>query len=104
MTARADKYTRTGLRRLRIAAVVAFFLLAAEVFAVCHALDFKAHANNEPCKICLSMAGFVAGANVGHLHIIPVVPQSAERDTPHETLRVSHYVVPKRARGPPVAS
>jgi len=104
MATKRDGYRRKELRKLRIAAVAACFLFAAEVFAVCHALDFKAHANNEPCKICLSMAGFVAGANVGHAIAIPVIPQSAECDTAYAVLLVSHDTVPHRARGPPLAS
>lgn len=104
MTTKRHRYERKELRKLRIAALVACFLFAGEVFAVCHALDFKAHANNEPCKICLSMAGFVAGANVGHPLTIPVIPQATERDMAYTVLSVSDGAVPQRARGPPLAS
>jgi len=104
MTTKRDRYERKEVRKLRIAALAVCFLLAAEVFAVCHALDFKAHANNEPCKICLSMAGFVAGANVGHALTIPVIPQAAECDSAYTVLPVSHRAVLQRARGPPLAS
>jgi hypothetical protein len=39
---------------------VAVLLLVAEAFAGIHPLDLDAHANGEPCKICISVAGFAA--------------------------------------------
>ncbi len=104
MTTQRDRTQRKALRKIRIAGFVACFLLAAQVFALCHALDFRGHANHEPCKICVSMAGFVAGANVGNALTIPVVPRAAEPVTAYTVLFVTPAAVPQGARGPPLAS
>ncbi len=104
MTTKRDRHGHKRLRSLRIPALVASLVLFAQVFAICHALDFKGHSNNEPCKICLSLAGFVAGANVGHAPTVPVIPRAAACDAASTVLLLSHAELPERARGPPLVS
>jgi hypothetical protein len=43
-------------------AALALVLIAAEAFAFGHAFDLDAHATDEPCKICIKVAGLAAGA------------------------------------------
>lgn len=43
-------------------AALALVLIAAEAFAFGHAFDLDAHAADEPCMICIKVAGFAAGA------------------------------------------
>jgi len=57
--------TTTWLRAFRqptvrswLSAVLVALLLLAEVVAVTHPLDLAAHANGEPCNVCLSFASF----------------------------------------------
>jgi hypothetical protein len=86
-----------------LSAVVTCVLLAAEAFAVVHPLDLAAHATDEPCAICVSVASF-GGANVASsadiaiVHsgsIVPLDPAThAAVDAP------SSYL----ARAPPQAS
>ncbi|HEX6995852.1 MAG TPA: hypothetical protein VF339_17100 [Gammaproteobacteria bacterium] len=88
----------------RIAAVVLLFVLvAAEAVAVAHSLDFDAHVPGDPCKLCVSAAGLVAG--------VPATPAAAEPPRTHEPVGAVHVPPvpaprPERAsaRGPPVLS
>lgn len=76
-------HSRNG-RALRLAihfAVICAFL-AAEALAFGHPLDVDAHSSDEPCKICLSLAG-LGGAAVAKLErYIPVgtAASAARRD------------------------
>ena len=78
-------------------------LLAAEAFAVVHPLDLAAHATDEPCAICVSVASF-GFANVAPAADLPIVcsklvlPLDA---TTHLGLDAASYY---RARAPPHAS
>jgi hypothetical protein len=78
-------------------------LVAVETFAVVHPLDFAAHPNGEPCKICVGVASLGAAAvsappvftfdsALPELVSAPALPRSS--------------VAPLRpsARGPPLAS
>jgi hypothetical protein len=90
--------------RLRawLGALAVALLFVAQAFASVHKLDSAAHANGDPCAICVSVASLGAGA-AAH------APQlDLERVRPLLTRAVSPVVVsPARirpaARGPPVA-
>jgi hypothetical protein len=78
-------------------------LLAAETLAVAHSSDLDAHATDDVCKICLSLATF-GGANVSP-------PAGAALDVAEPPVvagdEVAAAVAPIRhafARGPPHAS
>jgi hypothetical protein len=45
-----------------LGAALAVWLLLAESFAVVHPFDFAAHAEGQPCAVCLSVADLGAGA------------------------------------------
>jgi hypothetical protein len=81
----------------------AVVLLLAEAFAVVHQYDAAAHANDQVCAVCISVASFGAG-NVGvALQFEPVVAASFIAVAAGIVFR---SVAPTRryARGPPVVS
>jgi hypothetical protein len=83
--------------------VLVALLLVAEAFAATHQLDSAAHANGEPCNICLSVASLGAGA-VAHgveLGIDFSRPTFVAFDG---SILVSSVPTRRSARGPPVAS
>ena len=60
---------RSLMRRYRnatwktwLGAALALWLLLAESFAVAHPFDQAAHADGQPCAVCLSVANLGAGA------------------------------------------
>ena len=59
---RAAAMKRKISSSLLASAVLLCVLMAAEALVVAHAVDLDAHANGEPCKICISFAGFGAAA------------------------------------------
>jgi hypothetical protein len=78
-------------------------LLVAEAFAATHQLDSAAHANGEPCNVCLSVAGLGAGAAA------PVVEFGIDLSRPvfvavDGSILVSSVPTRRSARGPPIAS
>jgi hypothetical protein len=84
-------------------ATLVFMLLVAEAFTVVHPLDVDAHATDEPCKICISVASFGAAdvANAGLLLV------DGEAPAPFTTC-VAELAFAERAsysaRAPPYAS
>jgi hypothetical protein len=93
-----------GFRR-RLATVVglAVFVFAAEIFAAWHEADLAAHANQTPCKICISVEALAAG-NVGSLQIVVAPAPAVVHETPAVVVELARRVTPKLARGPPLAS
>jgi hypothetical protein len=55
-TARLRRIARSTVLRSWLAAGFLCALVAVETFAVVHPLDLAAHANGEPCKICVGAA------------------------------------------------
>ena len=94
---------RPESRSTLLGAALVFVLLAVEAFAVVHPLDFAAHATDEPCKICISVAS-LGSANAEPstaLQIVsgaPSVPFFASAYDDLDT--ASNYL----ARAPPHAS
>jgi hypothetical protein len=90
-------------RSTLLGAALVFVLVAAEVFAVVHPLDLAAHATDEPCAICVSVAS-LGSANVAPAADLPIlranliVPPDAATHTGVDT--ASYYL----ARAPPHAS
>lgn len=85
-------------------AVLAFVLIAAELFAAAHPLDLAAHANGEACAVCVGVASLggvaprpaVAPAVVTHR--TPAAPAAAVAGPAHRPLIAAY------PRGPPTAS
>jgi hypothetical protein len=78
-------------------------LVCAEALSVVHSLDFDAHANGEPCKICISVAGVGAGAP--HRAVLPEAPRAGEPGSWAPAAFVDSRRAERRsARGPPVVS
>jgi hypothetical protein len=78
-------------------------LVLAEGLAASHELDAAAHANGQPCTVCLGTASLGAGAVAAPFHLDVVVA------TPLAIVATevgSFSVVPTRryARGPPAVS
>ena len=93
---------RPGLRS-RVSAAAGVLLSIAAAFAVTHPLDSAAHANGQPCAVCLSTATLGAGAAPAQ------VPLTFDVATPvfvATVVAVFVSVVPTRryARGPPSQS
>jgi hypothetical protein len=82
---------------------LAVFLLVAEAFAVSHPLDFAAHADGEPCKICLGVASFGHG-DVAQTADVVGVSMTFELDSLEPVAPGFTAPVRQSARGPPVAS
>jgi hypothetical protein len=78
-------------------------LLLAAAFAVTHQLDSAAHANGQPCTVCLSTATLGAGAAPAH---IPFTFDVATATFVASVVAVVISAVPTRryARGPPSQS
>jgi hypothetical protein len=98
---RADR--RTLRPRVLLSAVITFVLLAAEAFAVVHPLDLAAHATDEPCAICVSVASF-GSANVAPAADFAIVRSKLILPTDASTragVEVPSYYL---ARAPPHAS
>ena len=90
-------------RSTLLGAALVFVLLAAEVFAVVHPLDLAAHATDEPCAICLSVASF-GSANVAPAADLPIVRGKLilpVDPATHAGVDAASYY---RARAPPDAS
>jgi hypothetical protein len=86
-----------------VGALLVAALLLAEAFAVSHEYDAAAHANGQPCTVCLSTAS-LAAADVAapfHWDVVVATPLAAVA-----TAVVSFTAVPTRryARGPPAVS
>ncbi|HJR71308.1 MAG TPA: hypothetical protein VKA43_14795 [Gammaproteobacteria bacterium] len=86
-----------------VGALLVAALVLAEALAVSHELDAAAHANGQPCTVCLGTASLAAGAVTTPLHFDVVVA------TPLAVVAVaviSFSLVPTRryARGPPAVS
>jgi hypothetical protein len=52
-----------------VGAALVFLLLLAEAFAVTHPFDAAAHADGQPCTVCLSTTAFGAGAIAAPLEL-----------------------------------
>jgi hypothetical protein len=86
-----------------VGALLVALLLLAEAFAVTHSYDSAAHANGQPCAVCLGAAAFSAGAVGAPVQAdvavaTPIVAAAA--------VVVFFAAVPARrfARGPPIVS
>jgi hypothetical protein len=86
-----------------VGGLLVLLLLVAEAFAVTHSYDSAAHANGQPCAVCVSAASFGAGGISKPLQVDIVV---ATPVVVVAVLAVLFTVVPTRryARGPPVVS
>jgi hypothetical protein len=84
-------------------AALALVLVAAQVLAIVHPLDLAAHAANEPCKTCISVASFADAQSAqpalpvferpkAEIDVLPLILASRTR-------LPSHY-----PRGPPATS
>ena len=87
-----------------LGAVLVALLLVAEVFAVSHPLDLAAHANGEPCNVCLSLASFGSGAvaHAAELGVDTTLPTFVA--VGDEPFLLSAVPARQLARGPPVTS
>jgi hypothetical protein len=97
-----EQCRRPGLKS-RVSAAAGVLLLIAAAFAVTHSFDSAAHANGQPCTVCLGTAGLGAGATPAQ------VPFTFDAATPVFVARVVAVLVsavPTRryARGPPSQS
>lgn len=89
--------------KLLVSALVLSVLIAAEAMAVRHSLDFDSHANDEPCKICVTVAGLGAVAPakaVAAVSTSAVEPEAARRDV----VRAFDRFDRPSARAPPLVS
>jgi hypothetical protein len=95
-------YRRPKLRAW-LGVVAVLLLLVAQTFATTHRLDSAAHANGDPCAICVSVASLGAGATaqVVEFGVELVRPLLAVVERP---VFVSPARIRPSARGPPVAS
>ena len=101
---------RSLMRRCRnatwktwLGAALAVWLLLAESFAVTHPFDLAAHADGQPCAVCLSIANLGAGAAAPD---VGFVLEAAAPLTVVAVVLVLFSSVPLRryARGPPFVS
>ena len=82
---------------------LAVWLLLAESLAVTHPLDRDAHADGQPCAICLSVAHLGAGAPAAE--VIFAIPVAAPLIVAAVVLSLlSTAPVRRYARGPPSVS
>ena len=101
---------RTLIQRCRsaawkrwVGAALIVWLLLAESFAVTHPLDRAAHADGQPCAVCLSVADLGAGAVAAEIALVLeaaallIVAASV-------VVLVSSAPVRRYARGPPAGS
>ena len=101
---------RSLMRRCRSAtwktwlgAALAVWLLLAESFAVTHPFDLAAHADGQPCAVCLGIADLGAGAAAPD---VGFVLETSAPLTVVAVVLVLFSSVPLRryARGPPFVS
>jgi hypothetical protein len=94
---------RKPMLRAWLGAVAVLLLLVAQAFATAHRLDSAAHANGDPCAICVSVAslGTGAAAHVVEFSIDIARPALVAAERP---VLVSTSRIRPSARGPPIAS
>jgi hypothetical protein len=105
VTAKARLRRIMSATSLRSWLVAAFLLavVAAETFTVVHSLDLAAHANADPCKICVSAAG-IDHAVAGDIPTLVHVPVAVDVVLATGTPLRSRAPVRQTARGPPQLS
>jgi hypothetical protein len=101
-TARLRLARSAALRSWLVAAFL-WALFAVETFAVVHPLDLDAHANGEPCKICVSAAS-LGSAVVADVPVLQLERSSADLAAATELPFRSAAPVRQTARGPPLPS
>ncbi len=100
---RMTRFSRSPGAGLAALAALLFLFVTAEVFDVVHTLDFKAHQNGEPCKICLSMAS-LGSASVGQTQVTIAEHTVAPFVMLRPKVLLSAELPRPAARGPPAAS
>ena len=95
--------SRLGLGLALKSAMLALVLLAAEAFAAVHPLELDAHANDEPCKICISIAAIGAAA-VAKSVICSLDAAAAPPCAVAPRVAGRSPLVTRFARGPPASS
>lgn len=78
-------------------------LVAAEAMAVVHSLDFDAHTVEEPCKICISIAGFGGAPPARAVTLLPPAAAASDRVEEIRIVELDPVEQPV-ARGPPRVS
>ncbi|HUQ51814.1 MAG TPA: hypothetical protein VM692_06300 [Gammaproteobacteria bacterium] len=101
---------RTLMQRCRSAswkrwlgAALVVWLLLAESFAVTHPLDRAAHADGQPCAVCLSVANLGAGAVAAEI-AVALEAAALLIVVAVVVALVSSAPVRRYARGPPAVS
>ncbi len=97
------RFSRSPTARLGALAALLFFFVTAEVFDVVHTLDFKAHQNGQPCKVCLSMTS-LGSASVGQTQVFAAEHTVAPLIVMRPKILLSAELPRQSARGPPIAS